>query len=88
MTGTDKLTTYLPGSFLHKALISDSEGPAQCLGGVMGEHLLAHQVNMQMNGRINGGIHSPMAIKHCKVSLLFLVLSTETQKPFRELDVA
>ena len=38
-----------------------------------------------MDGGVDGSIHSPVAVKHGKVSLFFLVLSMETQTQFREL---
>lgn len=37
-----------------------------------------HHVHVEMDGGIDGSVHSPVAIKHCKISLFFLVLSMET----------
>lgn len=69
---------HLPGCLLHKALVGDAEGAAQSLGWVVLEHLLVHHVHVQVDGGIDGSIHSSMAIKHCKISLFFLVLPVET----------
>ena len=88
MAGIRMKAAYLPGSLLDKALVGDAEGAAQGLGRVVGEHLLAHQVHVQVNGGIDGSIHPAVAIKHCKVSLFFLVLSMEAQSQGRELGVA
>lgn len=70
---------HLPGCLLHEALVGDAEGSAQSLGWVVLEHLLVHHVHVQVDGGIDGSIHSSMAIKHCKISLFFLVLPGETQ---------
>lgn len=43
---------------------------------------------MQVDGGINGSIHSPMAIKYGKVGLFFLVLSEEKQKLLRKWGTA
>lgn len=43
------------------------------------EHLLVDHVHVQVDGGIDGSIHSSMTIKHCKISLFFLVLPVETQ---------
>lgn len=70
---------HLPGCLLHKALVGDTKGAAQSLGRVVLEHLLVHHVHVQVDGGIDGSIHSSMAIKHCKISLFFLVLPGETR---------
>lgn len=70
---------HLPGCLLHEALVGDAEGSAQSLGWVVLEHLLVDHVHVQVDGGIDGSIHSSMTIKHCKISLFFLVLPVETQ---------
>lgn len=70
---------HLPGCLLHEALVGDAEGSAQSLGRVLLEHLLVDHVHVQVDGGIDGSIHSSMTIKHCKISLFFLVLPEETQ---------
>lgn len=66
--------THLSGCLLHKALVCHPERLAQRLCGVMLKHLLVHQVHMEVDGGINGGIHSPVTIEYCEISLLLLIL--------------
>lgn len=70
---------HLSGCLLHKALVRHSEGLAQRLCGVVLEHLLVHQVYMEVDGSVDGGIHPSVAIEDCKVGLFLLVLPKEAQ---------
>lgn len=66
--------SHLAGSFLDELLVGELEGAAQGLGGVLVEHLLPHQVDVEVVGGIDRGVHPSVAIKHCEVRLLLLVL--------------
>lgn len=70
---------HLPGRLLHEALVGDAEGAAQSLGRVVLKHLLVDHVHVQVDGGIDGSIHPSVPIKHCKISLFFLVLPGETR---------
>ena len=70
---------YLAGGLLDESLVRDLEGAKQRLGRVLTEHLLAHEVDVEMVGSIDGGVHAPVAVEHGKEGLLFLVLRSHTR---------
>lgn len=69
---------YLSGGLLHKALVGELEGPAEGLARVLAEGFLVGEVDVQVVGGIIGSIHATVTVKHCKVSLFFLILWDES----------
>lgn len=69
---------YLSPGLFHKALIGELECPAEGLARVVAEGFLPYKIHMEVVGRINGGVHTTVSVKHGKIGLFVLILPDDT----------